>query len=488
MIIPLGDAVANTGSKASALGTLLRAGLPVPDGFVIPFDVYSATVRGLDDCSATIRGLGDCSATVRGLGVGADRLDATRRAIATRPLPAGLLDSLAHALHRLGDVPVAVRSSADREDTIDASGAGQYESVLAVRGVADVANAVRTCWGSLHSSRAIAYRNDPAADQLLDEPVMAVLVQRLVDADVSGVMFTAAGPEGTTEIEASWGLGPSVVGGTVTPDAYRVAADGSVTRTISNKRTRLDRVPSATRLVTSDVPTVDRDRPTLDDATVDRLVSLGQQVAALLGGPQDIEWAITGEHIWLLQARPITATPPPPPSGTPVASPAVPTDTPASAALTETPANAVPTGTPASSAPTETPTSAVPTETPANAVPTATPANAVLTGTPASHGIATGIARVVTGPADFPRVRPGDILVCPYTDPSWTPLLHIAAGVVTNTGGVLSHAAIIARELRIPAVLGIPNATTTIHDSTLITINGTTGTVNSLRSSSTGHH
>lgn len=406
MIIPLRDAVANaSGGKAGALGALLRAGLPVPDGFVIPFDVYRAAVRGL--------------------GVGADGLDATRRAIATRPLPAGLLDSLAHALGRLGDVPVAVRSSADSEDTVHASGAGQHESVLAVRGVADVARAVRTCWGSLHSSRAIAYRNDPGADHLLDDPVMAVLVQRLVDADVSGVMFTSAGPEGTTEIEASWGLGSSVVAGTVTPDAYRVAADGSVTCTISDKRTRLDRdgAQFATGLVTRDVPAVDRDRPTLDGATVARLVLLGQEAAALLGGSQDIEWAIAGERIWVLQARPITATPPPAPSDAPVAS------------LT------------------------------------------LLTGTPASHGIVTGTARIVRGPADFPRVRPGDILVCPYTDPAWTPLLRIAAGVVTDTGGVLSHAAIIARELRIPAVLGIPDATTTIHDSALVTIDGTTGTV-----------
>jgi len=406
MIIPLRDAVANTsGGKAGALGTLLRAGLPVPNGFVIPFDVYRAAVRSL--------------------GVGADGLDATRRTIETRPLPAALLDSLTDALGRLGDVPVAVRSSADSEDTVHASGAGQHESVLAVRGVADVARAVRTCWGSLHSSRASAYRNDPGAVHLLGDPVMAVLVQRLVDADVSGVMFTSAGPEGTTEIEASWGLGPSVVGGTVTPDAYRVAADGSVARTISDKRTRLDRdgVQSATGLVTRDVPAADRDRPTLDDATVARLVLLGQKAAALLGGSQDIEWAIAGERIWVLQARPITATPPPAPSEAPVA------------------------------------------------------LLAVLTGTPASHGIATGTARIVSGPADFRRVRPGDILVCPYTDPAWTPLLRIAAGVVTDTGGVLSHAAIVARELRIPAVLGIPDATTTIHDSALVTIDGTTGTV-----------
>ena len=89
----------------------------------------------------------------------------------------------------------------------------------------------------------------------------------------------------------------------------------------------------------------------------------------------------------------------------------------------------------------------------------------------------TGTARIVRGPGDFARVHPGDILVCPFTDPSWTPLLRIAAGVVTETGGVLSHAAIVARERRIPAVLGVPTRRATLHDATTITIDGTAGTV-----------
>ncbi|HET6292802.1 MAG TPA: PEP/pyruvate-binding domain-containing protein [Kribbella sp.] len=376
MIVPLRDAAVNTcGGKAGALGALLRTGLPVPDGFVIPFDAYRLNVHG----------------------------------------PDRLLEDLAHGLDELGDVPVAVRSSADSEDTVHASGAGQHESVLAVRGVAEVADAVRTCWASLHSSRAISYRGTHGAS----DPVMAVLIHRLVDAEVSGVMFTPAEPAGSTEIEASWGLGPSVVGGTVTPDAYRVAADGSVTSTISDKRTRLDR--DGTRLITRDVPATDRERPTLHDVTVARLAQLGQEVAAVLGGPQDIEWAITGDRNWVLQARPITVAPP--------------------------------------------------------QVPSAVASHASLTGTPASAGTVTGTARMVRGPDDFSRVQPGDILVCPYTDPAWTPLLRIAAGVVTETGGVLAHAAIVARELRIPAVVGIPGATTTLNDGDTITLDGAAGTV-----------
>lgn len=409
MIVPLTEAVADTcGGKAGALGALLRAGLPVPDGFVVPFAAYLAAVRDLD--------LG------RFAGEPDDR-DATRKAIDARPVHATVIDALGRALDGLGDPPVAVRSSAANEDTGQASAAGQHDSFLGVHGVSEVADAVRACWASLFSPRALDYRGASGRDdQPSDDLVMAVIVQRHLDAEVSGVMFTPADPNDATEIEASWGLGPSIVGGTVTPDAYRVAEDGSVARTVADKRTRLDR--RGTQLVVSDVPTRTRNRPTIDDATATRLAKLGKEIAAVLGGPQDIEWAIVDGRTWVLQARPVTAAPPPPPP---------------SAAS----------GTPA----------------------------AALTGTPGSHGTATGPARIVRGPGDFARVHPGDILVCPFTDPAWTPLLRIAAGVVTETGGVLSHAAIVAREHAIPAVLGIPNATSSLHDGTVITIDGTTGTV-----------
>ncbi|MER5321558.1 PEP/pyruvate-binding domain-containing protein [Streptosporangium roseum] len=409
MIVPLMEARAGTcGGKAGALGALLRAGLPVPDGFVISFAAYLAAVRDLD--------LGRFAGE-------SDDLDATRRAIEALPVHATVIDALGRALDELGDPPVAVRSSAADEDTGQASAAGQHESFLAVHGVSEAADAVRACWASLFSPRAIDYRGASGRDDPpSDDPVMAVIVQRHLDAEVSGVMFTPADPDGATEIEASWGLGPSIVGGKVTPDAYRVAEDGSVTRTVADKRTRLDR--RGTQLVTRDVPTPIRNQPTLDDATATRLAKLGEEIAAVLGGPQDIEWAIVDGRTWVLQARPVTAAlPPPSPSGA--------SDVPAAA----------------------------------------------LTGTPGSRGTVTGTARIVRGPGDFARVHPGDILVCPFTDPAWTPLLRIAAGVVTETGGVLSHAAIVAREHAIPAVLGIPNATSMLHDGTVVTIDGTTGTV-----------
>ncbi|WP_350278126.1 PEP/pyruvate-binding domain-containing protein [Kribbella sp. HUAS MG21] len=358
MLIPLAEATAEVcGGKAGGLGALLRAGFPVPDGVVVPPD-------GLD------------------------------------------VDELGRWLASAGDPPVAVRSSASNEDTALTSAAGQHDSFLAVQGVTAVVDAVRACRSSLWSPRATAYRKGSAV------PSMSVIVQHHVDADISGVLFT--GP--TTVIEASWGLGPTVVEGRTTPDHYEITA-GSVTSTIPDKPTSLHRDGSG--LITRAVPAMRRRTPTLTDATAVRLANLGHCVASLLGAPQDIEWAIAGDALWLLQTRPITA------------------------------------------------------ELPRSADPHPAP----LTGTPGSHGTATGPARIVRGPADFPHVIPGDILVCPHTDPAWTPLLTIAAGVITETGGLLSHAAIVAREHGIPAVLAVPHATTKIRNDTPTTLHGTTGTI-----------
>jgi pyruvate, water dikinase len=370
MLVPLAAATSHRcGAKAATLATLLRNDLPVPEGIVIPF------------------------------GAAGD----------------GFVDGLSQWLASVGDPPVAVRSSAGNEDTALASAAGQHDSFLGVQGIDAVVDAVRACRASVWSPRATAYRNGSEA------PPMAVIIQRHVDADVSGVMFTNA--NGPTLIEASWGLGPSVVEGRVTPDRYQVTADGTVTRTIADKLTSLDR--NGSHLVTRTVPDEERRTPTLADATAVQLAALAQRVTTALGGPQDIEWSLTANTPWLLQSRPITAQLP--------------------AALTPL---TVDRGD-----------------------------RQLLVGIPGSHGTATGPARVVRGPADFSTVRPGDILICPFTDPAWTPLLAVAAGVITETGGVLSHAAIVAREHGIPAVLAVPQATTQIPTNTPTTLNGTTGTV-----------
>jgi pyruvate,water dikinase len=383
VLIDLADAeTATSGGKAAVLGRLLRAGLPVPLGFVVPTTAYAS-------------------------------VDAAQGASVS---PA-LFDAISRALGRLagpsGEAHVAVRSSAIGEDTAEATAAGQHDTFLGVSGPDRVADAVRGCWASVWSARAVAYRRR-AAD--VGVPATAVLVQRLVDADVAGVMFTGA----EVRIEASWGLGASVVGGRVTPDSWVVSGEAVVHRSLGAKRERVDRGDQ--RVVAREVPRADRERFCLADDDVVRLAALGRETARLLGAPQDIEWAFAGGRIWILQARPITT-----------ALPAAP----ASRAADDS----------------------------------------ALSGTPGSAGVAVGPARVVRGPADFGRVRPGDVLVCRTTDPAWTPLFGVVAAVVTETGGLLSHAAIVARELGLPAVLAVPDAMTALPDGATVEVDGGAGRV-----------
>ncbi|BCJ53427.1 hypothetical protein Asp14428_49020 [Actinoplanes sp. NBRC 14428] len=372
LLIDLADAEAATsGGKAAVLARLLEAGLPVPPGFVVPASAYEQAADGPS---------------------------------------AELAAAIARALPRLGDGHVAVRSSATNEDTAQATAAGQHDTFLGVRGPDEVIDAVRRCWASLWSERAVEYRRRRGDTE---SPTIAVLVQRLVDADVAGVMFTGD----DIRLEASWGLGESVVSGHVTPDSWVVSGGDITHRALGMKKTRIDRT------VSRGVEPADRDRFCLTDDEVTRLAQLGRQIAALLGGPQDIEWAIADSRIWILQSRPVTT--------------ALPATPPAAAAAE----------------------------------------GKALTGTPGSPGIATGPARVVRGPADFARVRPGDVLVCRTTDPSWTPLFGVVAAVVTEIGGLLSHAAIVAREQGLPAVLAVPDAMTALPDGAPVEVDGNTGSV-----------
>ncbi|CAL9616452.1 Phosphoenolpyruvate synthase [Nocardiopsis dassonvillei] len=362
-------------------------------------------------------------AVTAGLGLDAlppDGVEARSRILGSR-LPDRFVDDVGRALARITHgAPtdaVAVRSSSTAEDDETASAAGQHDSFLAVRGVEQVCRAILGCWASLWTGRAAAYRMRREGSEGPAGPGMAVLVQSFVDPDVSGIMFTG----GTTVIEASWGVGEPVVGGRITPDSWRLGDSGILERRPGSKTIRTDRREG--RLVTRPVPTARQRELCLTDDRVEDLHRLGTEVSAALGGPRDIEWAIAGDTTWVLQARPVTA-PAPGPVG-----------------------------------------------------PSAPVGAGTLFGEPASPGVASGPVRLVRGPADFSGVGPGDILVCRHTDPAWTPLFTVASGVVTETGGVLSHAAIVARETGIPAVLAVPRATALLAPSSTVTVDGDTGRI-----------
>lgn len=292
--------LARAGGKGAGLGELVRAGLPVPPGFVLTTAAYDEFVA-----SAGIR------EEILRRAEGPDPETAVRAVFAGAEFPEAVRKELLAAYEELGSPPVAVRSSATAEDLPEASFAGQQATVLHVRGADALVAAVRDCWASLWTQRAIAYRArqgvDPGALSL------AVVVQQMVDADAAGVMFTANPADGRrdeTVLSAAWGLGESVVGGTVTTDDVVVDRSGRVrSRRTADKAVMTVPVDGGTAEVP--VPAQRRREPVLDDAAAVALAGLGARAQEYLGGPQDVEWARADGTFWLVQARPITALPEP---------------------------------------------------------------------------------------------------------------------------------------------------------------------------------
>lgn len=324
---PGSDSKALVGGKGANLGLCARQGFPVPPGFTVTTEAYAAFLADT--------GL---QRTIEDLLAGADyaqmpdlerRMAAIREAIVTMPLPAPLADAIRAGYAELGAEPlVAVRSSGTAEDLAEASFAGMHDTYLHIQGQVGVVHAVQRCWASLWTARAEAYRHQRLID--LTDVRMAVVVQVMVDAEVSGVMFTANPITTATDqlvVNASWGLGEAVVQGFVTPDQYVVKVQRPLSvgfdrlvppnakitlriksATTGRKELRMVRDPRVGHgTVTEPTPEADQVRNALSEAQVLELAELGRRVQAFYEGlPQDIEWALTGGKLFLLQARPIT--------------------------------------------------------------------------------------------------------------------------------------------------------------------------------------
>ncbi|RRD43433.1 PEP/pyruvate-binding domain-containing protein [Buchananella hordeovulneris] len=297
---------AQVGGKGANLGECTRAGLPVPPGFCLTTAAYRAATREITELLAADADAG----TAR----------AARQRILDLPLPGGLRQEVERAYACLGRPPVAVRSSATAEDLADASFAGQQDTYLGVVGLEALLAAIKHCWASLWSDRAVAYRRrQGVANAGL---ALGVVVQQLVDADVAGVLFTRDPVQGhaqTMLASAAYGLGESVVASLVTPDTFtlRRRPAAVVGRELGSKETRIDRLPDG-GTATRQVPAEQRARACLTDAQLLQLLALGERVEAHYGAGQDIEWALAGGELHLLQARPITTTVPTVPSHQPV--------------------------------------------------------------------------------------------------------------------------------------------------------------------------
>ena len=299
------------GGKGANLGLLTQARFPVPPGFGITTSAYSNFLRtsGLDSQIAGM--VGQLNEAVP------ERLEAAscqlRDLILQTPLPEALASEIQSAYSRLGADPyVAVRSSGTAEDLAEASFAGVYETYLDIKGIDALLDAVKRCWASMWTARAIAYRQKNHIDQ--SQILIAAVVQVMVPAEVSGVMFTGNPLNAATDetvINASWGLGEAVVQGLVTPDEY-VLKSGPYgfrirQRTLGSKELRIVRDSEAGATKTEEVPDPERLRYTLSDDQVVALATMGLRVTDYYDGlPQDIEWALADGQLYLLQSRPIT--------------------------------------------------------------------------------------------------------------------------------------------------------------------------------------
>ena len=433
-VVGAGD-VASVGGKAANLGALINAGFPVPGGFVVTAEGYLLAVErcGLRaELLERFRSL-DPDDHV-GLASVAAELSA---GVASVAVPDEVHAAVAAACTGLASARVAVRSSATAEDAAGTSFAGMHRSLLDVTVTGDgveqaVIDAVRACWASLFTPRALAYRLERG---LTDEPAIAVVVQQMVAPIVAGVLFSVdpAGDRNHLVVEAAWGEGESVVSGTVEPDTYlleRPISSGGAPRLVSLRvgSKSLRQVPdSAGGHRVEPTPPDAAGRPTLSFDEVVGLAELGLGVERHYGSPQDIEWAIDTDGVWLVQARPITTLDDPQPS---------------------------------------TGTDGVPDE-----------VGALVHGLGASPGVASGPVRVVTSAEGGAALEAGEVLVAAMTSPDWVAALRRASALVTDEGGVTCHAAIVGRELGIPVVVGAGDATRRLTTGTRVTVNGSRGTV-----------
>jgi len=436
------DDVELVGGKCASLGEMIQnlvpRGIRVPNGFSVTAEGYRTFVRDaglepiiIEQIVLLQAGEQDLATTGRTI----------RTAIVQAAWPDALAEELREAYKKLSEMDgldatdVAVRSSATAEDLPDASFAGQQDTYLNVLGTDAVLDATRRCFASLFTDRAIVYRKHQGFDHFT--VALAVAVQKMVRSDqaCAGTMFTLDTETGfphVVVIDSSWGLGESVVGGHVTPDEYRVfkpLLDNPellpvIEKRLGGKQSKLVYGELGGNTERLRCTKVERDTFTLSDADAVELGRWAMQIEKHYGHPMDIEWARDGHtgQLFITQARPETV------HSKVRASATVKTWT-----LEEK-------------------------------------GEVLVEGVAVGHGIASGIARVLTDPSAADSFQEGEVLVTPMTDPDWVPLMEKAAAIVTDHGGRTSHAAIISRELGVAAIVGCGDATRRIETGQMVTV------------------
>ena len=410
--------VPSAGGKGANLGEMASAGFPVPPGFVITTDAFLEALTA----GGVRADLAKAFAEARSEDPGGlkDASDRMRALVQRAGMPKSVRDAVVEAYARLGaNVVVAVRSSATSEDTGATSFAGMHETFTNVVGADALIDRVVACWMSAYGQRVISYRKSQG---MTEEPTIAVVVQAMVDAARSGVMFTA--DPSTNDItaiviEGAFGLGEVVVGGQIEVDTYTLSKTGPRLRQVRVGRKEFKIVRDKDgheRHV--DLSPEEAMARVLSDGEAETLARVALEVEKHYGAPQDIEWVAEESGPFLLvQTRPITT-------------------------LGSGPSGGV-----------------------------------LATGLPAAPGLGIGRVRVLATVEEGRGLQNGEVLVAAMTSPDWVPAMRRAAAVVTDGGGMTCHAAIVSRELGIPCVVGTRNATRTLRAGELVTVDGRRGQV-----------
>ncbi|MBU0662755.1 phosphoenolpyruvate synthase [Candidatus Micrarchaeota archaeon] len=434
------------GGKGANLGELSKKAFPVPPGFVVTAHAYFGF---LDEAGIRKRIVEKIDAIdVENTGQLRKVTEEVRKIILGAPVPENLIIEIKKAYNKISDRKlglgltsseeeyVAVRSSATAEDLPEASFAGQQETYLNVIGRDEVVDKVRQCWASLFTARATYYRKRQGFKT--EQVGIAVVVQKMVNSETAGVMFTddPSGREGRIIIEGAYGLGEVVVSGALTPDTYVVDKKNFsvIEKKMSEQSWMLLRSGRGSKK--TDVEFAKRKRQKVADDNIVKIAKLGVRIENHYGAPQDIEWAIEGKNIYIVQSRAITT-------------------------LKKKSGADEKRGK----------------DERVRGKALAKGGKEIVSGLCASPGIVSGIAKVIPSVDDVEKVRKGDIIVTKMTSPDWVPAMEKSIAIITDEGGTTCHAAIVSRELGIPCIVGSENATSVIRDGQEVTVDGYNGKV-----------
>ncbi len=437
------DSIPTAGGKGANLAEMYKLGIPVPNGFAITAQCYQefVTKTGLQPKILALLNNLDPENNNQLQKVS----EQIQELVVNTPLPHDMAEEIVDAYGLLGaskkiaseivhgkDTFVAVRSSATAEDLPSASFAGQQATFLNVIGKDNVLHAVLGCWASLFTARAIYYRQKNNFEH--SKVFISAIVQKMVNSEKAGIMFTinpATNNGNEIVVESIYGLGEMIVGGEVNPDLYII---NKFTKDIAKREIRKQTEGLFRNSVGMNeklyIPPSLQEKQKITDTQIKELAAFGEQLENHYGLPQDIEWAVEDEKVYIVQTRAITTYK----------------------------------------------KSSVPTIPAANS-PSPTKNNILLHGETASAGFYSGIVKVVNNPQELSKITKGDILVTEMTTPDMVPAMQRAGAIITNAGGMTCHAAIVSREMGTPCIVGTEKATHLLKDGQIVTVDATAAVV-----------